>query len=135
MERKLAPEVAQAEVEKWLDWMKIMPGQREKHQDEIDILIEAVSYGNLELSEDMTWTQHLLFPFGEEIEIKNITYKKRINDKLMEPYLKGVKATDGDGRILAYKACMTGLEKALVKVVDPQDGRVLNALTAFFSGF
>lgn len=130
-EIKVDPAIANTEVSEWLDHLRITPGLRQTHKDMIDTLVEAVSLGMVEINEDQTLTQNLQFPVGEITQLK---YKNRLNDFMLEPYLKGVKASDGDGRILAYKAALTSTLKSVLQKLDSSDQRVANSIVVFFIG-
>lgn len=130
-EEKVSLSVAQEEVSEWLDHLRITPQLRQNHKDMIDTLIEAVSFGLVEINEDKTITQKLQFPVGEVSELK---YKSRLNDYILEPYLKGVKTSDGDARILAYKAALTGVLKVNIQKMDSSDQRIANSIVVFFIG-
>lgn len=134
-EHKVSLEVAQAEVTGWLDYLKITPGLRKSNADSIDTLVEAVSLGLVEVVEDAEkgthLKQNLQFPVGETAQL---TYKSRLNDFMLAPYLKGVKASDGDARILAYKAALTGQLSPTIQKLDSSDQRIVNAIVVFFIG-
>lgn len=130
-EQKVSLDVAQEEVSEWLDHLRITPQLRQTHKDMLDTLIEAVSLGYVEVNEDKTLKQNLQFPDGDLTEL---VWKSRLNDYMLEPYLKGVKTSDGDARILAYKAALTGVLKVRIQKLDSTDQRIANSIVVFFIG-
>lgn len=133
MTEKVAYEVAEKEINDWLEWRKIMPLQRESYKAQIAILVEAVQYGLLTLK-DSCFKQTLLFEVGEEEKVTTLEYKPRINGVMLNPYLSGVKSSDGDARVNAYLACLTGQSKQILKYLDPADTRIAESIVVFFLG-
>lgn len=132
MKQKVTLEKAIEEIDGWLDKKKIFPSAREEYQPQIDILTEAISLGYLSLNDKYEFKQELLFPLKEEQAVIHLDYKSRLNDRMLEPYLKGTKSGDGDARIISYLACLTGQAKGIIKVLDTADRRITNAIVIFF---
>lgn len=132
MKQKVALEKSIEEIEGWLDKKKIFPSAQEEYKPQIDILVEAISLGFLTLNEKGEFKQELLFPLKEEQALTHLDYKSRLNDRMLEPHLKGSKAGDGDARIIAYLACLTGQAKGIIKALDTADRRITNAIVIFF---
>jgi len=129
----VALEAAEKEINEWLEWRKVMPSQIEDYDSSIKTLVEAIQYGALTLK-DNCFTQKLLFPIGEGEAVKELTYKPRINGVMLAPCLTGVKASDGDARVVAYLQCLTGEAKQILKSLDPADSRIANSIVVFFLG-
>jgi hypothetical protein len=125
-------EVAKAEVEKWLDYKKVGGTKRENFKDSIDTLAGFISDGSLTLKEDKTFEQALKFPIGSGGSITKLEYKPRIAMSVVNEKLKGVAATDADGRLLAYTAALTGQPKNIIKELDTEDNAVAQAVVVFF---
>lgn len=128
-------EVAQQEVKNWLDLKKVKSSQRDQQKDAIDILSEAVSDGTLTIAEDGTITHKLNFPLETkegEIALSELTYKPRLNDQMLKPYLVGVKATDSDARLISYMGALTQQNKGLLEKLDTADKRISVSITIFF---
>jgi len=130
---KLTAEMAQAEVEKWLDWKKILKDHRENHKDSIETIQSAMEEGVLILNPDtMEFTQTLFFPIGENQEISELKFRARMTDKDQHPYMKGVSATDGDERLVAIMAALTKQPKGIIKSLDSSDRRITRSIASFF---
>lgn len=122
---------AQEEIDAWLDSKKVFQGKRESSKDHLEILIEAMSVGCLVLKEGK-FVQTLLAPVGKDGEIKTLQYADRINRRMVAPHLQNVKASDGDGRILAYMAALTGQPKNILDKLDSEDQRIADSIVVFF---
>ncbi len=126
-------EVAISEVDQWLEKKKIMASQREAQKDSIEMLVDAICEGILVLNETTNeFTQNLLFPLEGEQALKELKYKSRINDKILQPYLVGVKPSDADGRLIALWAALTGTSKNILMSLDTGDKRIATSIAVFF---
>jgi hypothetical protein len=128
---KIAREVAAAEVEKWLDKKNVSQNKRESFKDHIDVLVDAVSEGALSINDECIFTQKLNCPVGDTT---HLNYRLRLNRLLVTPYMKGVKASDGDGRIVAYTAALTDIPKNIISALDTEDQRISDSIAVFFVG-
>jgi hypothetical protein len=130
---KVTREIAQKEVDGWLDYKKIRPSQREAHKEIIETLIEEVSEGTLEIdSTKFTITHNLLVPIGENDSLKKVEYRARLNDNLLEPFMKGVKPSDFISVGLAYIAALTNVNKGILSRMDSADMRIAKGIMVFF---
>lgn len=126
-------EQAALEVGGWLDFKKIFQKARLESRDSIDLMEDMVQEGVLEFdSETNEITHNLLFPVGEEEKISKLIYKPRLTDRMLEPYMKGVKGTDADGRLTAYVAALTSQMRGIIKGLDSQDKKISIAIAVFF---
>lgn len=130
MESKVSLEKATDEVEGWLDKKKVYPSTRETQKDSIDLLVEAMMNGDLVLN-DVTneFTHKLLFPLED---VKELKYKSRLNDKMLRPYLQGVKSNDADGRLNAHVSALTATPKAVIENLDSADKKIMMSIAVFF---
>ncbi len=130
---KVTREVAQSELDSWLDKKKVFQSKRESHQDHLDLMVEAMCEGCLVLKEDGKFVQTLLTPVGtDDNSIKTLEYQSRLNRKMVQPYLQGLKTNDGDGRVLAYLAALTGQPKNILNTLDSEDQRIADSIVVFF---
>lgn len=138
---KIAREVAQEDVNSWLDKKKVFAATRERYEDHIETLIEAIMEGALILDAEakdasgektFEFTHNLLWPIKGEQPIETLKYKSRLNDKQLQPYLKGVKSDDADGRLLAHVAALTGTARGILVNLDSADKRISLAIAVFF---
>lgn len=134
MDSKISRDQAEAEITAWLDKKKVFAETRDRYKDHIDILIEAMCNGALRLDDTtFEFTHTLLFPLGENGSgLKEFKYKARINDKQIQPYMKGVKADDADGRLGALIAAICDQPKGVISVIDSADKRIATAIGIFF---
>ena len=130
---KVTREIAQKEVDGWLDYKKIRPSQREAHKEIIETLVEEVSEVTLEIdSTKFTITHNLLVPIGENDSLKKVEYRARLNDNLLEPFMKGVKPSDFISVGLAYIAALTNVNKGILSRMDSADMRIAKGIMVFF---
>lgn len=129
---KVAREVAEKEINQWLDYKNIKEGKREAFKDSIGRLVEAVMDGCLTLREDKVLVQSLGFPTEGEAPVSELEYKPRIRVGAVQNHLKGVKADDADGRLVAYVAALTSKPKEVIKALDTEDFNISQAIAIFF---
>ena len=126
-------EVAEAEVQAWLDKKKVFKTTSENNKDSVEILVDGVCQGVLSLDQTTWKFKHkLLFPFGDQIKVEELNYHSRLNDKMLKPYLNGVKPSDAEGRLLAYIAALTGQARAVLEELDTADKKIAMAIAIFF---
>lgn len=130
--QKVLREVAEQEVQSWLDYKKVSDSRREEKAEQIKALVNAIADGQVILNEDYTLTQVLLSEVGVEVKIKELTFKARLSGAQIQTYLQGVKPTDIDGRLYGYIAALTGQPKEVVRNLDTEDLTVAQNI-AFFS--
>lgn len=132
---KISREVAQAEVEKWLDYKRVNSKKRETYEDNIETLVESITNGFLTLGEDHVFQHSLKFPITNsdgETTVSTLEYKPRIKVSEIQKYMQGIKPTDGDGRVAGLIAALTGKTKAIVKDMDTEDYTISQAIAIFF---
>lgn len=130
---KVARELAETEVTKWLDTKKVFESVRETYKESVDLLIEAMQNGVLVYNEsDNSFTHELLHPLNNEQPVTELKYKGRLNDNDVRPYLKGVAAGDGDARLVSTIAALTGKAKGIISALDTSDRKITNAIATFF---
>lgn len=132
---KVAPEAAAQEVERWLEYKKVGAGKREAYAGNIKQLADAISTGVLSLNEKFELVQELKFPIISDegkINITQLVYKPRLSVGAVQAQMSGVKAGDGDGRVNAIAAALTGQLKAIIAKLDTEDYSVVNDIVLFF---
>lgn len=126
-------EIATKEVNSWLNSKKVLNSQRESNEENVDLLIEAVMEGILIFDDKTNIIKHKLnFPLGDAEDIKELTYKHRLNDRMLEPYLKGLKPNDGDGRLAAHICALTEKPRGIIRNMDSVDKKISVAIAVFF---
>lgn len=129
---KISKEIAQAEVESWLDYKKISAKKRESQKDQIESLVDALVEGTLSMNDDKTIVHQLKFEIGEEIKISKLEYKPRLKMSAIHLHLSSVKSSDADGRVCAYISALTGLPKDILKAMDSEDYSISQSIALFF---
>lgn len=130
---KITREIAEKEVNKWLDSKKISQPRREALSDSIEKLIDCVVSGELVLNNaDYTWDHHLLFPIGENNQIKKLTYKNRLNSSDIQKRLQGLKSGDANGMVDAYICALTNEPLNFITKMDTEDAGVARIIVVFF---
>lgn len=130
---KVDRETATKEVQGWLDKKKVFPETRDRFQDQIENLVDSVCNGVMVFNEDGTITHKLLFPFGEGGDgLSELKYLLRINDKMVQPQMRGVKADDFDGRLNALIATLTKENKGVISSLESSDKRIAASIAIFF---
>lgn len=129
----LAPEVAQAEVQRWLDFKRINEKKREEKKESIESLVSYFEDGTLELQEDYTIKQTLKFPIGANEAVKELTFKPRLTVKeINNAKNKNAKGFDTDSYITDRMAALTGVNRELLLNLDTVDAGVCNTIVVFF---
>lgn len=128
----IAREVAEREIAGWLDYKKVNASKREAYRDSIDVLVGAVSDGDIVVNEDFTLTHRLKFDTGGDEPVTQLVYQPRVRVGAIQKQLQGVKPTDTDGRVAAYIAAISDQPKAVVKNLDTEDYAICSAVVVFF---
>ena len=130
--KKVSPQVAMQEVERWLDLKRIKASKRESNADTIEGLAESFEDGTLTLDDKGSITMNLTFGIGENESIKQLKFKPRISVGEIHQSLKGIKGTDADARIIAYMAALTGQMPAVIRKLDTTDHGIASGIVVFF---
>lgn len=131
----VAREVAEREINQWLDKKKIHQTTREGYKDNIDLLIESIVRGDLAYVPDTNGFKHKLCHPLEADGVQTITeleYKGRLNDKMLNPYTKGVAAGDAFGRLDAIICALTSQSRGIINNLDSLDKKISTAIAVFF---
>jgi hypothetical protein len=137
----MSEDVAKAELEKWFDHRKMKEKARANVDDELgrdvmaDKLVEGFMYGLLTLSEDGYLTQKLDFVIETEsksVKVSELVWKPRFKERELAEPMKGVKANDSTGRMKAYIAAITGVQKALLGSMDYSDYSLSQTIVSYF---
>lgn len=133
MEQVMAPALAMKEVEKWLDFKKVSLKKREEYENNIESLAEAISMGDVVLEADThVLIQKLKFPLGKDGTVKELKFQPRLDVDTLHINLEGLKATNGDGRLLAHVCALTGQTKGVCKKLDTEDYGLSKGIASFF---
>ncbi len=132
MAEKITKEIALGEVSAWLDYKKIGDQKRETQKDQINSLVDAVVDGSLSFKDDKSIVLELKFPIGKDLFLKQMVFKPRLNMRTITAQLQGVKATDFDGRLLAYVAALSDQTKTILGDLDTEDFGLCQSVALFF---
>jgi len=128
---KVAKEIATKEVTDWLDYKRIKEPRREVLKANIDTLIEACMYGEIEFS-DNAITQNLNFPIYNDdgtLFRNKLKYKTTITVKEIQTSIE-----KNTLMVQAYASALTGLPGEVVGKLDAStDYNVLNSIVVFFT--
>lgn len=131
---KVAEEVAEKEIERWLDARLTSDKKKNDMADSIRELVSAVVEGNLIVNENGTLTQKLIIPFGEESVVKEVNYKLRISagDIQKRMTFNKIKQGDIDGRLMVHVCAATNLSFEQVGKMDSADYTIASTIGNFF---
>lgn len=126
-------EVAENEVNAWLDYIHVRKSQRESEFAKVYInhIVESVMEGSLIFNEDKTITQKLLTPLGEGAT-KEIVYNSRFEVGKMIDIMAGVKSSDEASKVIAILSLLSGKPIAVFKKLERSDYVIAEKITLFF---
>ena len=130
-------ETALQDFERWIAIKRIREQKRQanakdKHED---LIVSSIIEGDITIDENGYIDHKLIFPLtdSEGIEtLSKLRYIPRIPGKLLNIKLKGVDATDGDKRLLAYGSALTQTNMGLLSNLDTEDSRIMQAIVMYF---
>ena len=124
-------DLAEQDINKWLDDKRVRVRKREENQETIESLIDAACDGALSYDEEKKILKYKLsFPIGEEGKITTLKFKLRISVGEMHKNLNGAKT--GDERVLAYMCALTGQNSGIIKKMDTADYSLASGIVIFF---
>lgn len=137
MERKskISKEIAEKDFERWLDIKRFSQAKRESKKEFEEEIIISIMSGDAVIDEKGKITYKLLFPIKtkeEKTTISQFEFKPRLIQREVKSALEGVKAADGDGRIVAYISALTGQAKALIGGLETIDFAFCQAMALYF---
>jgi hypothetical protein len=131
--KKIDRETAIAELDSWFEKKKIFQSQRDSQKDSVNTLIDAIQEGVLTLNKDTNVLTHtLLLPEDGEKSIKTLTYRPRLNDVILKPFMEGNKSGSVIDMMLSYCAALTDTTKGVLARLDSADKRIANSIAVFF---
>ena len=131
----ISKDVAIKEVDRWLDYKRIKPRKRENLSDNIEAMVDAVMDGTLVLEKNYDWTHNLTFPLENdkgEVTVDKLSYKSRIMVRDINSRMKGIKAGDGDARVIGYVSALTGEPAGVLNTLDTEDQAIFLHIATFF---
>jgi hypothetical protein len=133
MSEMISAEVAEKELQEWLEKNYISEEKQESFQESVKIIKSAIQKGRLILQEDGKLKMNLISPIGSVASpVNELVFNARVNRKMVMPHLNGVKADNNDMRLLAYMAASTGKNKTILMELMPEDQVLADNITVFF---
>lgn len=106
------------EFERWLTSKKISDRKREANKETEAVLIEAIEDGNLIVNDDNTLILKLIWGTSEGNGVNELTFKNRLTVGERQSATKGIKADDGEGRLIGYIAALTDQPVGVIKKLE-----------------
>lgn len=132
--KPVSREIAEKDVNGWLDFKKVDQGKRDSLEGAIDRMITLVQDGTFEINQETFSIKHKLkFSIGQNPPIIELIYKPRIPVSALQDNLAGVNGKDGIAVTLAYIAALTDTAKGILKGLDNEDYRNADLVAVFFA--
>lgn len=133
MESLINKDIAEKEVNIWLDFKKVSEKKRKSLAGNVKALIDAIMDGCLEFdSETKIFTHKLKFPIGVNGQISELKYSARICMSDLEDNLMDVRPGNTMGTSFAYIAALSGQPKSIIKKMDQEDHSLADRFSFFF---
>lgn len=124
--------LAQQEINKWLDYKKLRPAQRQRYIGNIAVLVDAVEYGVLTMDPGtFKFTQLLNFPVKDNngtLIFDILVYKPRLTMKEVQDCV-----TSDLSQAIAYGMALTGKAEGHLGQMDSTDAFTLSSIAVFFT--
>lgn len=133
---KIAPTLAGAEVKKWLDFKRVKPIRRQINAGAIGTLIQALAYGEIEITKDFRIVHNLNVPLlatDGKVMYDKMDYAARVNAQALSEALRDAGNDSEISNTIAYGSALTNLPVAIIRTLDTSDLSVIAALSVFFS--
>ena len=129
----VTPEMAEKEVESWLDFKRIKQTKRESYSESASIMAEAIALGDMVLDpETHHLTVSLAFPLGDSESIKTLKIRPRVTINDINKYTAKIKDTATALRVQAMIACICEEPIGVIKGLDTGDYELMQAIVVFF---
>jgi len=122
-------EIAQAEVDKWIEYKKLDEDEIKEKESQIKTLVSAIKNGRLVLTKDFKLVQTLKFPLDSLTEL---TYAPRLNVDAIAMKLDGIDSTNPILLVATYAAASAGVVNGIIGKLDTADNRIAQAIGSFF---
>lgn len=122
-------ELAEKEVNKWLDAKKVRSTVRRENKLNIEAIIDGFEDGLLILSEETNCIKQILIHPTTAIKELIIQPRLKVSERISK--LKGA-GDDADSRVVALLAALSGNLTEVLKGLDADDLAVSRNITAFF---
>jgi hypothetical protein len=132
---KVVPiDVAQEEINSLMEFKQMSERRKKEKEEAIQDFVDAVAYGDITIHKDQNFKIELKlkFPIGEETKVEKLTFEPRVKVGKLQMHMKGVKADDLHGMIIAYAAALTSQPKALIGELESEDYNLVQKVVIFF---
>lgn len=129
---KVTREIAQQDIDRWLDFKKVGQSKREKKSEEIDNLVDSVADGYLVVNDDYTLKHILKFPLEGGIPVKELIYQTRLEAVKIKSRMQNLKAGDGHGVLMGYICALTDQAAGIIGKLDTEDYNIAGCIVVFF---
>ena len=129
---QVSREIAEADVQRWLEAKRIRQTKRESLKEYIESLVLEVMDGFITIDENCNLTQKLRFPIGLNENVKELNFETRLKVLDVNPFLQKVAQGDNDGRVLAYILAATKQPLGFIQALDTEDLGVSQSIAVFF---
>ncbi len=127
----IAKEVAQKEVNSWLEFKKVDQTKIDDSEEVIEALVNGFINGYLTLSKETMVINHKLkFPVLKTTELN---YKPRVKMSEIDAKTQNQKSGGGTNKILRpYICAVTETNSAVIAELDTEDNRIATGIATFF---
>jgi hypothetical protein len=134
MDEVITKEFAEEEFTRWFEAKRLPNSLLDKNQDDKEAIISAIQDGRLYLNENNEFIQKLLFPVETGSQsVSELKYRFRVSEGELAASTRGVKPDDLIGQLsICYISTLTGLQKGIIRSLDPADSLVGKKIAAFF---
>ena len=129
---QVSREIAEADVQRWLEAKRIRQTKRESLKEYIESLVLEIMDGFITIDENCNLTQKLRFPIGLHENVKELNFETRLKVLDVNPFLQKVAQGDNDGRVLAYILAATKQPLGFIQALDTEDLGVSQSIAVFF---
>ena len=127
---QVSREVAENEVNRWLDHKRVKESKRERNREAIEGIVEAVMDGTFTIDDECVITHKLSFGLGNDEVIKELKYIPRLTVGRIGEYTKTAKTNDE--RVRGYIAALAGVANGIVATMETEDYSVAGNVVIFF---
>ena len=133
---KMSLEVAEKEFNAWLDHKNVKESKREAYKDAGESIIQCLCEGSVTIDGNMNLTYKPTPVMYDDKEdgnaLSELVFKPRLRQFEVNKYMKGVKADDAEGRLLAFTCASTGVNKGLIQKLYTEEFQITQNIALYF---
>ncbi len=123
-------EQARKEVAAWLDFKKVKQAKRDMHIGSIELLIYALTQGDITIDEKFVIKQKLTLPV--EGLYSELEYKPRLTIEELHRHSGAMNIKSTDDAVVCAAAALTGKSISQIRKMDTEDYVIVTAIGVFF---